>query len=42
VAPILKQRGLMQTAYEPGPFRQKVFGHAYLSDRHPGAGFRRR
>ncbi len=42
VAPILKQRGLMQTEYSPGPLRQKIFGCATLPDRHPGAAFRRR
>ena len=42
VAPILKQRGLMQTDYAPGPLRQKIFGHSTLPDRHPGAAFRRR
>lgn len=42
VAPVLQRRGLMQTEYAPGPFRQKVFGHARLPERHPGAGFRRK
>ena len=41
VAPILQQRGLMQTEYQPGPFRQKIFGQPCLPDRHPGATFRR-
>lgn len=41
VAPILKFRGLMQTEYEPGPLREKIFGSSFLSDRHPGAAFRR-
>ncbi len=41
VAPILKNRGLMQTEYRPGPLRQKVFGHPHLPDRHPGASHRR-
>ena len=41
VAPILQQRGLMQTGYQPGSFREKIFGHARLPDRHPGASFRR-
>ena len=42
VAPILKSRGLMQTEYEPGPLRQKIFGEPYLASRHPGAAYRRR
>lgn len=42
VAPILKQRGLMQTEYGPGPLRQKIFGHPTLPSRHPGAAFRRK
>ena len=42
VAPILKQRGLMQTEYGPGPLRQKIFGYPTLPSRHPGAAFRRR
>ena len=42
VAPILKQRGLMQTEYTPGPLRQKIFGHPTLPSRHPGAAFRRK
>jgi len=41
VAPILKRRGLMQTEYTDGTLRDKVFGHSRLSNRHPGAGFRR-
>ena len=41
VAPILKSRGLMQTEYEPGPLRQKIFGHAHLPDSHPGSTYRR-
>jgi hypothetical protein len=41
VAPILKNRGLMQTEYQPGPLRQKVFGHPHLPDCHPGASHRR-
>lgn len=40
VAPILQDRGLMQTAYQPGPLREKLFGHARLPDRHPGAAVR--
>lgn len=41
VAPILKQRGLMQSEYASGPLRQKIFGDARLSRRHPGAAYRR-
>ena len=41
VVPILQKRGLMQTEYQPGPFRQKIFGQPGLPDRHPGAAFRR-
>ena len=41
VAPILKRRGLMQTEYAPGTLREKLFGHRYLPDRHPGAKYRR-
>ncbi len=41
VVPILRERGLVQTDYAPGPLRQKLFGHARLPDRHPGAAARR-
>jgi FMN-dependent oxidoreductase (nitrilotriacetate monooxygenase family) len=41
VAPILRSRGLMQDDYSPGPLREKIFGHPRLSERHPGAAFRR-
>lgn len=41
VAPLLQERGLMQTEYQPGPLRQKVFGQPRLPDRHPGAAVRR-
>lgn len=41
VAPILQQRGLMQTDYEDGPLRQKVFGSPRLPARHPGAAWRK-
>ena len=34
-------RGLMQTEYTPGSLREKLFGHAHLPARHPGARFRR-
>jgi len=41
VAPILKRRGLMQTDYEPGTLRRKIFGYDRLPDRHPGTRWRR-
>ncbi|MGD9602186.1 MAG: LLM class flavin-dependent oxidoreductase [Gammaproteobacteria bacterium] len=41
VAPILRQRGLMQAGYAEGTLREKVFGHARLPARHPGARHRR-
>lgn len=41
VAPLLRRRGLMRSEYAPGTFREKVFGHARLPDRHPGAAWRR-
>jgi FMN-dependent oxidoreductase (nitrilotriacetate monooxygenase family) len=41
VAPILKQRGLMQTEYADGALREKIYGSPRLSDRHPGARCRR-
>ena len=41
VAPILKQRGLMQSEYADGALREKIFGSPRLSERHPGARFRR-
>lgn len=43
VVPVLQRRGLMQTEYEEGTFREKLFGkgHARLSDRHPAAQYRR-
>lgn len=36
VAPVLRQRGLMQTEYRPGTLRDKLLGSARLPDRHPG------
>ena len=42
VVPELRRRGLMQTEYAPGTFRQKLFGAGdLLPDHHPGAGYRR-
>ncbi|MGI9614094.1 MAG: LLM class flavin-dependent oxidoreductase [Acidimicrobiales bacterium] len=36
VAPILAARGRMQTEYQQGPLRKKLFGNARLDERHPG------
>jgi long-chain alkane monooxygenase len=42
VAPELQRRGLMQREYQPGTFRQKLFGHGpYLPDRHVGRSYRK-
>jgi long-chain alkane monooxygenase len=41
VAPLLQEQGLMQTEYQPGPLRQKLFGESRLPSRHPGAAHRR-
>ena len=41
VVPILQSRELMQREYAPGPLRQKIFGDAKLSGRHPAAVYRR-
>ena len=41
VVPILQARGLVQRDYAPGPLRQKVFGQARLTKRHPAAAYRR-
>jgi long-chain alkane monooxygenase len=40
VLPVLRERGLAQTDYAPGPLRQKLFGAARLNDRHPAARYR--
>ena len=41
VMPELRKRGLAQTEYAPGTFREKVFGEGpHISERHPGARFR--
>ncbi len=42
VVPILQERGMVQTEYEPGPLRQKLFGQPRLPARHPAAAHRRR
>ncbi len=41
VVPVLQQRGLVQTAYEPGPLRQRLFGNARLPERHRAGQIRR-
>ncbi|MGQ4274654.1 LLM class flavin-dependent oxidoreductase [Terrihabitans sp. B22-R8] len=42
VVPELQNRGVYKTEYAPGTLREKIYGsgHARLSSRHPGAGFR--
>lgn len=35
VVPILQERGLYKTEYEPGTFREKLFGHARILANHP-------
>ena len=40
VLPVLRERGLAQTEYVPGPLRQKLFGAPRLNDRHPAAAYR--
>lgn len=46
VAPVLKDRGLMQKEYAPGTMREKLFANTLsasgprLNDRHPGARYR--
>jgi alkanesulfonate monooxygenase SsuD/methylene tetrahydromethanopterin reductase-like flavin-dependent oxidoreductase (luciferase family) len=44
VVPVLQRRGLMQTDYAEGTFREKLFGRgrARLLDRHPAARYHRR
>ena len=42
VVPELQRRGLFKTEYEPGTYRDKLFGHGpRLKDVHPGAKFRK-
>jgi FMN-dependent oxidoreductase (nitrilotriacetate monooxygenase family) len=38
--PVLRERGLAQEEYAPGPLRQKLFGEARINDRHPAARYR--
>ena len=40
VLPVLRERGLAQSEYAPGPLRQKLFGAPLLNDRHPAARYR--
>lgn len=41
VMPVLRQRGIAQSEYAPGTFREKVFGEGpHLPDRHPAAKYR--
>jgi len=43
VVPVLQKRGMMQTEYEDGTLREKIYGagHARLSLPHPAAQYRR-
>jgi alkanesulfonate monooxygenase SsuD/methylene tetrahydromethanopterin reductase-like flavin-dependent oxidoreductase (luciferase family) len=43
VVPVLQRRGLMQTEYQEGTLREKLFGHGHarLRDPHPAAQYRR-
>jgi FMN-dependent oxidoreductase (nitrilotriacetate monooxygenase family) len=43
VAPVLRQRGLMQSSYAPGTLREKLFpgNGPYLPDEHPARAIRR-
>jgi FMN-dependent oxidoreductase (nitrilotriacetate monooxygenase family) len=41
VMPVLRQRGIAQSEYAPGTFREKVFAEGpHLPDRHPAATYR--
>jgi len=40
VMPVLRERGLAQQDYAPGPLRQKLFGTPLVNDRHPAAQWR--
>ena len=43
VVPVLQERGLYKTAYEPGSLRRKLLGGSdRLSDRHAGSAYRHR
>jgi hypothetical protein len=40
---VLQSRGLVQTEYAPGSFREKLYGagHRRLADSHPAARYRK-
>ena len=40
VLPVLRERGLAQSEYAPGTLREKLFGYAHLTERHPAAAYR--
>lgn len=40
VLPVLRERGLAQSEYQPGTLRKKLFGTDLLNDRHPAAAYR--
>ncbi|MFC4714100.1 LLM class flavin-dependent oxidoreductase [Planococcus dechangensis] len=42
VVPVLQERGLVQTEYTPGTYREKVYGtgQAHLKEDHPGRSFK--
>ncbi|MDR2032236.1 MAG: LLM class flavin-dependent oxidoreductase [Azoarcus sp.] len=40
IVPELQRRGVYPTAYREGTLREKLFGHRYLPDDHPGARYR--
>ncbi|MGO9971524.1 MAG: LLM class flavin-dependent oxidoreductase [Solirubrobacteraceae bacterium] len=40
VLPVLRERGLARSEYEPGTLRRKLFGHDRLDERHPAARYR--
>jgi len=40
LVPELQARGAYKTAYRPGPYREKLFGHARLPPGHIGAACR--
>jgi hypothetical protein len=39
--PELQHRGMMQTEYQSGIMREKIFGHARLKPPHPATQYRR-
>ncbi|KAB1645028.1 LLM class flavin-dependent oxidoreductase [Gulosibacter chungangensis] len=40
VLPVLRERGLAQSEYAPGPLREKLFGQPRLNERHPATKYR--